>query len=336
MSTARLVPETWELSGDDARATLRRCGHRRLLGDAFQRLRWSDGFSHARSMAFMVSLGAIQGMIALVGLARAFGDGGISDVIVRSVKGAAPGPVADLLTTTISQAQRAGASHNFVGLAFGGIGWLITATTAMGQLERGLNRIYGVEKDRPSLQKYGLGLVLAVSVGALLTAAVGLLAFGRTISHSFDNAAWARTWDIAAWPVGVGLALVAIALLFRWSPRRRQPAWSWLAFGSSVAVALWFLFTVALGEFFSHSASFGRTYGPLAGMVAFLLWSLLSSIALFFGAAIAAQLEAVRADAASPQDSRKVAASEPDADASGASPSPTAPTAPTVPALGRA
>jgi YihY family inner membrane protein len=325
VSTAHLVPETWELSGDDARVTLKRCGRWRLMSDAFQRMRWADGFSHARSMAFMVSLAAIQGMIALVGLARAFGDARISDVIVRSVKGAAPGPVADLLTTTISQAQHAGAAHNFVGLMFGGLGWLVTATTAMGQLERGLNRIYGVERDRPAVQKYGFALVLAVSVGALLTAAVGLLAFGRAMSHSINSTGWARAWDIATWPVGLGLALAAMALLFRWSPRRRQPAWSWLAFGSSISVGLWFLATVGLGAFFAHSGSFGETYGPLAGMVAFLLWSLLSSIALFFGAAIAAQLEAVRADAASPQDDRKVAASEPDAsEDSVVSPSPVA------------
>ena len=37
-------------------------------------------------------------------------------------------------------------------------------------------------------------------------------------------------------------------------------------------------------------------------MVALLLWALLSAIAVFFGAAIAAQLEAVRAEAAAPQD----------------------------------
>jgi uncharacterized BrkB/YihY/UPF0761 family membrane protein len=163
------------------------------------------------------------------------------------------------------------------------------------------------------VQKYGLALVLAVSVGALLTAAVGLLAFGRAMSHSINSPGWARAWDIATWPVGLGLALTSMALLFRWSPRRRQPAWSWLAFGSAISVGLWFLVTVGLGAFFAHSGSFGETYGPLAGMVAFLLWSLLTSIALFFGAAIAAQLEAVRADAASPQDDRKVAASEPDA-----------------------
>jgi len=48
-------------------------------------------------------------------------------------------------------------------------------------------------------------------------------------------------------------------------------------------------------------------------MVALLLWALLSCIGLFFGAAVAAQLEAVRAQAASPQEEEKVAVSEPDA-----------------------
>jgi YihY family inner membrane protein len=313
MSTAQLIPETWKLTGDDAKATLRTCGRRTLLRDAFNRLRWSDGFSHSRSMAFMISLAAVQGMIAMVGLASAYGDSGISDVIVRSVQGAAPGPVADLLTTAITQAQQAGAAHNYLGLALGTIGWLLTATTAMGQLERGLNRLYGIEQDRATVHKYGRALLLAVSVGALLTASVGLLAFGRSVSQSIDSSFWANVWDFATWPVGLGLTLAAMSLLFRLCPRRRQPAWSWLAFGAAIAVALWCAITLALGLFFAHSGSFGETYGPLAGMVALLLWSVLSSIAVFFGASVAAQLEAVRAGAAAPQDPKKVAESEPDA-----------------------
>ena len=292
---------------------MRTCGRRGLISDAFQRLRFADGFSHARSMAFMISLAAIQGMIAMVGLARAFGDSGMSRVIVRSVDGAAPGPVADLLTVAIEQAQKAGAHHNYIGIAFGTIGWLITATTAMGQLERGLNRIYGVEEDRPAVRKYGRGFLFAVSVGALLTVSVGLLAFGRSLSGSIDSGFWARAFDLATWPVGLGLTLAGMALLFRLCPRRRQPAWSWLAFGAAVAVALWGIVTLALGVFFAHSSSFGETYGPLAGMIALLLWALLSAIAVFLGAAIAAQLEAVRAQAAAPQDAEKVAESEPSA-----------------------
>ena len=100
--------------------------------------------------------------------------------------------------------------------------------------------------------------------------------------------------------------MAAIALLFRWSPNRHQPAWSWLAFGSTVSVLLWSLATLGLGLFFQASTTFSTTYGPLAGMIALLMWALLSSIAILFGAAIAVQLEAVRAGAAAPKDERKV------------------------------
>ncbi len=40
------------------------------------------------------------------------------------------------------------------------------------------------------------------------------------------------------------------------------------------------------------SGSFDDVYGPLAGVFALLLWSLLTSISLFYGAAVCAQLEA--------------------------------------------
>jgi hypothetical protein len=60
MSTASLAPETRDLSGDDAWHVLRRTGRVRLMKDAFQRMRVADGFSHARSFAFMISLVAVQ------------------------------------------------------------------------------------------------------------------------------------------------------------------------------------------------------------------------------------------------------------------------------------
>jgi YihY family inner membrane protein len=189
---------------------------------------------------------------------------------------------------------------------------LVTGSTLLGQLERGLNRIYGVEQDRPTLQKYGLALALAVTSGVLVVAAFALLAFGQSIGDSIHNSTVNRAWGILRWPVAVVLATLAMTLLYKWSPRRRQPALSWLAFGSIVAAFLWLVATAGLGAFFSLSQSFGQTYGPLAGIVALLLWSLLSAIAVLYGGAVAAQLEAVRAGVREPQDQEKVEHSEPE------------------------
>ena len=89
--------------------------------------------------------------------------------------------------------------------------------------------------------------------------------------------------------------------MLRWSPHRRQPEWSWLAYGAALSVAGWVLVTRLRGAALSLSSSFGETYGPLAGIVALQLWTLLSAIAILFGAAVAAQLEAVRAGVRAPR-----------------------------------
>jgi len=314
VSTATPVPETWELTGDDARRVLRASGRRQLLKDAFVRLRVADGFSHARSLAFMTVLVLVETIIALVGLASALGNTSASHLVVRSLKAAVPGPGGELLTNAVTQAHRAGTSHRYTGLVLGLVAALITGSTLMGQLERGLNRLYGVEQDRPTVHKYGLALALTVTAGALAVAAFALLAFGQAIGDSIDNNVANHMWAAIRWPGALVLAMVAMTVLFRWSPRRRQPALSWLAFGSVVATVSWLAVTAGLGAFFSLSTAFGSTYGPLAGIVALMVWSLLSWIAVLFGGAVAAQLEAVRAGVRRPQDEEKVEHSEPESE----------------------
>ena len=43
------------------------------------------------------------------------------------------------------------------------------------------------------------------------------------------------------------------------------------------------------------STTFGATYGPLTAIMALMVWANLTAIALFYGLAAAAQLEATRA-----------------------------------------
>jgi YihY family inner membrane protein len=312
MSTATRVPETCELTGDDAWQTLRQANLRKLLKDAFLRLRAADGFSHARSLAFTTALLLVQAIVALVGLAAAIGDSGLGRVIVRTIHETMPGPAGRVLTDAVEQAHRAGSSDRWFAIAFGLIGALITGATMLGQFERGLNRMYGIEADRPTLQKYGLAFVLTVTSGLLATLAFVALALGRSIGDSIDSEVLSDGWAVARWPLGALLASGAFTMLFRWSPRRRQPSPSWLAFGAWVSVALWVVSTVLLGVVFRSASSFGEAYGPLAGMVALLFWSFFSAVSILYGGAVAAQLEAVRAGRPRPKDPKKVRQSEPD------------------------
>ncbi len=316
MSTAERVPETFELTGDDAWRTLSHCGRGRLLKDAFQRLRVADGFSHARALAFATALVLVQGLISMVGLAAAIGSEESESRVSTAITSAVPGPAGELVRSAVDQARSVGDDNRYLGLILGLVGAILTGTVWMGQMERALNRIYGIEKDRDSVAKYINAAVLCLTAGALATVGFGSIALGQGVGSLFDGTAH-DVWSVLRWPIGLTAMMATVGLLFRHSPRRRQPSWSWMMYGAIVAVVLWAVFTVALLGFFRSSSNFGQTYGSLAGVVALLLWSNLSGIAILYGGAAAAQLEAVRAGAPGPQDQTKVAHSEPELEAAG-------------------
>jgi YihY family inner membrane protein len=307
MSTATSVPETYELEGDDALRTLRTTGWGRLLRDSFLRLRAADGFSHTRALAFQVTLTLLPFVIAVVGLATALEVAGIRQLVTQTVDRLAPGPAGQVFTQAIRQGARS-ASGGMAALLIGALAALASATLAMGQIERGANRLYGVEQDRPTTQKYWNGFVLACTAGILSVAAFVLVVAGSDVAGATGLSGVVRAlWTVLRWPLSIAFVVVAFALLFRAAPRRHQPSWSWLAVGSGFSVLLWFVFTGLLALYLdASSGTFGRTYGPLTGLIAILIWTFLTSLALYLGLALAAQLEAVRAGVPQPRTGERV------------------------------
>jgi YihY family inner membrane protein len=303
VSIASHVPQTWDLSGDDAWDTLKRTGRVRLARDAFRRFRASDGTSHARSLAFLLSLLLVQGVIALVAIASIVHQGRWSELLAKTLRAVSPGPAGKVLTDAVEQAHRTNASHDYtILLVILVCSSLVTAGSLMGQVERGMNRLYGIERDRPTLRKYVRALLLALTAGSMVVGAFVAVGIGHVATASFGGGTGVAVWNALRWPLGLLLAIGGIALIFRWSPFRHQPAWSWLTFGASMSVGLWMVATIGLSVFFRNSASFGETYGSLAGLVALLFWSLVTSVAVLYGGAVAAQLEAIRAGTPAPLD----------------------------------
>jgi YihY family inner membrane protein len=305
MTTASSVPVTREeeLEGDEALETLRRTGRLRLVVDAVARFRAADGFSHSRALAFQVTLALLPGLIAVVGLAAVLDVDSFTRVVRETLRELAPGAVGDILTDALRQGTTAARQESGeTALAGGAIAAAIASTTAMAQVERGANRIYGTERDRPFVRKYLNGALLAATAGTLAVLSVALLVGGSAIRDSVGfSDAIDTIWAIARWPVGAALTVTSIALLFEHAPRRRQPEASWLAFGAITSSVLWLAFMVCLTVYVEATKNFGATYGPIAGTIGLLLWTFLSSVALFLGLAFAAQLEAVRAGVLQPR-----------------------------------
>lgn len=308
MTTAARVPVTRdeELEGDGALETLRRAGSKRLLIDAATRFRAADGFSHSRALAFQATLTLLPTLIAVVGLAAALEIETLTTVVRETIQQVAPGDVGKIFTQALEQGNRAARRESGeTALTAGGIAAALAGTMAMAQIERGANRIYGTESDRPFLRKYPRAALLAATAGTLAALSAALLVGGSAIRNSVEFADVINTiWAIARWPLGIALAIASIALLFEHAPRRRQPEFTWLAFGAGVSAFLWLCFMGVFVLYLEVTGGFGATYGPIAGTIGLLLWTFLSAVALFLGLAVAAQLEAVRAGAPDPREER--------------------------------
>ena len=310
MTTARTVPVTTEMDGDeldalDAWHLARQHGLGKIAVESFVRFRYGDGFTNSRALALQVCLAVVPFLLALTGLASDIDEERPAAVVAHVVDSLSPGSgEGDALTSAVDESdasERAGEVALVLGLGFA----LVSMTTAMAQVERGANRIYGIRRDRKALHKYGRAAVLTavlaapVSIGFVMLVGGGALgeAMAESYGWSEDAVDW---WNGLRWPIGIALLVFAIAVLLDHAPRRRQPALSWLALGSGIAVVLSAIATAGLAAYVSLSGSFGSVYGPLAGIFALLLWALLSSIAFFYGTAVCAQLEALRAGEVAP------------------------------------
>src|SRR4029453_13444465 len=76
--------------------------------------------------------------------------------------------------------------------------------------------------------------LLTISAGLLAVGAFFAMTLGRSAGSLFHDPAARDIWNVVRWPLAFAMLTGATACVFRWSPRRRQPEWSWLGIGAPV------------------------------------------------------------------------------------------------------
>jgi membrane protein len=101
-------------------------------------------------------------------------------------------------------------------------------------------------------------------------------------------------WNLAKWPVLLGVVVLIVALLYYTTPNVEQPKFRWLSIGACVAILTWVAASALFGVYVANFSNYNRTYGSLAGAIVFLLWLWITNLALLFGAELDAELERAR------------------------------------------
>jgi YihY family inner membrane protein len=293
------VPEITKTGGDDARDTLERVGWRELVRRSATRFLRADGTSHSRALGHASVLTAIPAVIMVIAATTAFHLETFRALLERTMESLAPGRAEELLRESFRQAA-ATTSSRWLTFALALVVTFVGGMFAMAQFERGCNRIYGVQDRRPGGRRFGRALLLSLTAGTLLWLAFILIALGGAVADALArstdlSSGWSTAFNVARWPMGLALVFVGLTLMYRWAPNRHQPHPAWLQSATVVATLLWTAFTALLALYYAISQSVGDLYGPLVGFVAVLTWAYATGLALYVGAAFAAELEAAEA-----------------------------------------
>jgi membrane protein len=173
---------------------------------------------------------------------------------------------------------------------------LWSASGFVNAFSRGMNRIYEIDEGRPiwKLRPVLLVVTLVLVIFAVLIVVAVVLSGGiaEQVGSAIGLSSVALTvWNIAKWPVVLLLVVLAVAILYYFTPNVRQPKFRWMSVGALVAVVVWIIASAGFGFYVANFGSYGSTYGSLAGVIIMLLWLWLTNLALLFGAELDAEIE---------------------------------------------
>lgn len=186
------------------------------------------------------------------------------------------------------------ASHRGTWLSFGMVGTIWIASSAFDAIIEALDIAYDVDDDRPYWKTRLLAIGLATISGGLLLGALAVMILGPRFGdwialHLGVSSVFAAVWPTLRWTIAISFTVVAIEFLYYLAPNVKQRFGATLP-GAIFFVAAWNGLSYLLGFYFAHFANLSRTYGTLAGVIAFMTWLYWTSFVLLGGAEFNAEL----------------------------------------------
>ena len=96
---------------------------------------------------------------------------------------------------------------------------------------------------------------------------------------------------LVRWPILFGVALLVLAIIYRYGPSRAQARWRWVSWGAAVATAVWTLGSIGFSIYVQNFGSYNETYGSLGAVVILLMWFWLSAFIVLLGAELNAEID---------------------------------------------
>jgi membrane protein len=225
-------------------------------------------------------------MLSLLGL---FGAPDLLDNLLEQARAVLPEEAFSLLEDQLVGIAESRAQSAFtIGAVVSLLLALWGVSGAFRSMMEAMNVMYEVEEARPFWKVYGMSIFLSLGIAALLLAALALVVFGPEIGGAIADVVglgyvFEVVWNIAKWPVLIGVVLFAFALVYYFAPDVEQ-RFRYVSPGSIMAVVMWLLFSLLFRLYVETFGSFGETFGSFAGIIVLMLYIYYTSFIILVGA----------------------------------------------------
>jgi membrane protein len=246
----------------------------------------------AAAAAFYSLLSIFPTLTAVVSLYGLIADPAMAERQVAAMEGVLPPEALKLVATWLQNLVQGPTSSFGIGLIISVLvaSWSLWSATVM--LMNAVNTCYGDPETRGFVRfnlealALGVGLVLlgvaALALVAVLPAVSDLLRVPRT---------WRAVLSLVRWPILAALAIVELAIVYRYGRARVLRTWEWISWGAALATALWLIGSIAFSFYVSEFGSYDKTYGSLGAVIVLLLWFYMTAYVILIGAELNAETE---------------------------------------------
>ena len=265
-----------------------------ILRKALVRLWGRDVMLYTGGVSFFALLAIFPGIAILIGLYSLLADPAHAIHRAQAFALLLPPGAQDLFVNELTRLARvpggAISAQSSVALVVG----VYAAHRGFKAMLAGLSFIHDEDKPRGFFSFNFMALVV-------LIAAVGLLIFVSGVFFTLKLAAFTLNlrplagmqWFYSEWAwASFGLTL-GLSLIYRYAMSRDLVAWRASILGGGAAAVLSLFASWACAFYVQQVAHLGVTYGSVSAVVVFLIWLSWSVNAVFFGGALATELEIV-------------------------------------------
>jgi membrane protein len=162
------------------------------------------------------------------------------------------------------------------------------ASKGVKTLMEGMNVAYDEDEKRGFVRLTLTALALTVLLIVGLLVAVG---FAVGLPLLLESTGLPAALAYLSWPIMAVIAVGGLSVLYRYGPSREKPKWRWTTPGSTIAIVIWILGTLAFSIYVQNFGSYNETYGALGSIIVLLTWLWLSAYIVLLGAELDSEIE---------------------------------------------